>query len=71
MNQLVASYKGGREKKNDESEGHLPQNKKKSSHLLYFIFIFIVIFYRFFLKAFFGRFVTRGVEKHNAKLVTQ
>jgi hypothetical protein len=41
----VTSDKGGRGKKNDESDVHLPQRYKKGSYLLYFIFIFIFIFY--------------------------
>jgi hypothetical protein len=41
--------------------------KKKSSYLLYFIFIFIFIFYRFVFKAFFGRFVTRKVKNTEKK----
>jgi hypothetical protein len=61
---LCALIKGGGEKKNDESDVHLPQRKKKSSYLLYFIFIFIFIFNRFLLEAFLGRFVTRGIQKH-------
>jgi hypothetical protein len=38
---------------------HLPQPQKTSSYLHYFILIASSIFYRVF-----GRFVTRGVQKH-------
>jgi hypothetical protein len=64
----LARGKGGRKKKNDESDVHLPQRQKKSSHLLCFVFVFIFIFYRIFLRAFFGRFVTRGVQKHEKNI---
>jgi hypothetical protein len=56
--------KGRRGKKNDESDVHLPQRQKKSSYLLLLRFIFVFIFLSTFFKAFFGRFVTRGVQKH-------
>jgi hypothetical protein len=56
-----SSNKGRRENKNDESDVHLqPQNK--SSHSLHFIFIFVVFID--FVYRVFGRFVTRGVQKH-------
>jgi hypothetical protein len=69
----VAHYpKGGREKKNDESDvhlgiWHLPQRQKKSSYLLYFIFIFIFIFYRFFFKGVFWAFRNKGSSKTRKK----
>jgi hypothetical protein len=56
--------KGGRENKVDESDVHLPQPPKKSSYLLRFVFIFIFIFSIDFFYRVFGRFVTRGVQKH-------
>jgi hypothetical protein len=59
---------GPREKKRMKVNVHLLQRKKKSSYLLYFIFIFIVFFHRFVLTQFFGRFVTRGVQKHEKKI---
>jgi hypothetical protein len=54
--------KGGREKKNDESDVHLPQRKKKSSHLLYFYFYFYFYFFDFF-KGVFWAFRNKGSSK--------
>jgi hypothetical protein len=53
---------GGRRKKNDESDVHLPQLSIRK-----IIFCFILFFILFFLVNFivFGRFVTRGVRKRN------
>jgi hypothetical protein len=73
-NAILIYGKGGREKKMTyicqrcgKSDVHLPQRYKKSSYLLYFLFLFLFLFlfHRFCFKTFFGRFLTRGVQKHN------
>jgi hypothetical protein len=57
-----ARTKGGRkaQKQNGESDVHLPQRKKKVSTATFFS-------PPIFFKALFGRFVARGVQKHERK----
>jgi hypothetical protein len=59
---LLGLFKGGSEKKNDESDVHLPQRQKK---VVTYSILFLFLFLFDFLKAFFGRFVTRGVQKRD------
>jgi hypothetical protein len=50
----TTSIQGRREKQNDGSDVHLPQPQNK-------VITFVIVF----LIALFGRFVTRGVQKHD------
>jgi hypothetical protein len=59
----VAAAKGRREKKKTKVTYICRSAKKKVVTLFLFLFLFL-FFIDFFLKAFFGRFVTRGVQKH-------
>jgi hypothetical protein len=54
--------KGPREKQNDESDVHLPQPQPQQKAVTYFLFL------NRFVYRVFGRFVTRGLQKHK-KLV--
>jgi hypothetical protein len=55
--------KGGQEKRADESDVQLPQPQKKVVAHFFFIFLLLCrIFYRVL-----GRFVRRGVQKHEEK----
>jgi hypothetical protein len=59
----LATRAGGRKKVFDGSDVNLPQPPPKSSYLLYLILLLCsVVFNRFF-----GRFVTRGVQKRDKK----
>jgi hypothetical protein len=54
------SKRGGRGKKNDESDVHFPQLQKRKQLIIFSL----ICFYRVF-----GRFVTRGVQKHEKTFV--
>jgi hypothetical protein len=63
--------KGGREKINNESDVHLPQPPKKSSHLLYFILVCFYFLCRFccvdFFVSRFWAFRNKGGSKTRLK----
>jgi hypothetical protein len=44
--------------------------KKVATHFILFLFLFL-FFNRFLCKAFFGRFVTRGVQKHEKNVFSK